>query len=95
MRDRRGVPCERQPVEGQSPSQREQVELPARLPLGIRATIDGCAAFTANADSCDLNVIDVPLLYNMGAQIGRDVTTDMGDRSFAALGNDKKETTRR
>ena len=35
------------------------------LPEHVRVSADGCLAATANADSCDLAVVDLPTLYNM------------------------------
>ncbi len=36
-----------------------------RLPEAIRASKDGCLAVTANVDSCDLAVLNLPIMYNM------------------------------
>jgi hypothetical protein len=50
-------------------------------PQGIRASADGCMAVTANADSCDLSVLDTTIMYNMAFVPGR--TTDKSDLSGA------------
>jgi hypothetical protein len=36
-----------------------------RMPRFVRASTDGCVALTSNADSCDLAVVQLPIMYNM------------------------------
>ena len=50
-----------------------------RLPEAIRASADGCYAVTANADSCNLSVLDIPVMYNMAKQV-----LQPGQAGFAA-----------
>ncbi|MEO6953601.1 MAG: hypothetical protein ABI321_17500 [Polyangia bacterium] len=50
-----------------------------RLPEAIRASADGCYAVTANADSCNLSVLDLPVMYNMAKQVQQP-----GQAGFAA-----------
>ena len=40
-----------------------------RLPEAIRASADGCYAVTANTDSCNLSLLDVPVMYNMASKV--------------------------
>jgi hypothetical protein len=36
-----------------------------KLPEHVRVSDDGCVAVTANVDSCDVAVVDLPTMYNM------------------------------
>ena len=42
------------------------------LPEHVRSTHDGCLAVTANVDSCDLAMVDIPTALNIPVTSGRD-----------------------